>query len=156
MEKGNLILAKSIYISVKNHYESWNSYQLSKMYRSVTAFLSNNANFPTLTPQSSIKLVSDCVSVSPSKSVHNSCMKPVQKPSYISSIKLVPVVVCKCSIYNYSGARNECVQVSVNHTIYKASVTHFSECAVNVCRKVSKLFYRVFLSVQFLFHLLML
>ena len=28
--------------------------------------------------------------------------------------------------------------VSVNHTIWKASVTHFSECALNVCRKVFK------------------
>ena len=30
LEKGNVILAKSIYISVKNHYGSQNNYQLSK------------------------------------------------------------------------------------------------------------------------------
>ena len=36
------------------------------------------------------------------------------------------------------GARNECVHVSVSHTICKASVTHFSECAVSARRKVFK------------------
>ena len=83
------------------------------------------------------------MSILPYKSVHNSFIKPVQKPSYISSIKPIPLVVRKCSVYNSSvGARNECVHVSVNHTICKASVTHFSECAVNVRRKV----FRVVLS----------
>ena len=77
------------------------------------------------------------MSVSPYKSVHNSFIKPVQKPSYISFIKPVPVIVSKCSVYNSSlGARNECVHVSVNHTICKASVTHFSECAVKVFKVV--------------------
>ena len=80
------------------------------------------------------------MSILPYKSVHNSFIKPVQKPSYISSIKPVPLAVRKCSVYNSSlGARNECVHVSVNHTICKASVTHFSECAVNVRRKVFKI-----------------
>ena len=83
VEKGNLILAKFIYISVKSHYGSRNNYQVSKMYKSVTAFSLNNADFPTLTPLSPRKLVSDCISVLPSKSVHNSFIKPVQKPSYI-------------------------------------------------------------------------
>ena len=139
VEKGNLILVKSIYISVKSHYESRNKYQLNKTYKSVTIFPLNNADFPTLTPLSPCKPISDCISVSPYKSVHNSFIKPVQKPSYISSIKPVPLAVRKCSVYNSSlGARNECVHVSVNHTIYKASVTDFTECAVNVRRKVFK------------------
>ena len=34
------------------------------------------------------------------KSVHNSFIKPVQKPSYISSIKPVLVVIRKCPVYN--------------------------------------------------------
>ena len=60
-------------------------------------------------------------------------------PSCISFIKPVPAVVRKCSVYSSSlDVRNECVHVSVNHTICKASVTHFSECAVNVRRKVFK------------------
>ena len=102
-------------------------------------FLLNNDDFPTLTPLSPRKTVSDCISVSPYKSVHNFFIKPAQKPSYISSIKPVPLVVRKCSVYNSSlGVRNESVHVSVNHTICKASVTHFSECAVNVRRKVFK------------------
>ena len=118
VEKGNLVLAKFIPILVKNHYRSRNNYQLSKTYKSVTAFSLNNADFPTLTPLSPRKPVSDCISVSPYKSVHNSLIKPVQKPSYISSIKPVPLVVCKCSIYNSSlGAKKEYVHVSVNHTI---------------------------------------
>ena len=67
-------------------------------------------------------------------------LKFVQKPSYISSIKPVPVVVCKFSVYNSSlGARNECVHFSVNHTICKDSVIHFGECAVNVHCKVFKI-----------------
>ena len=108
VEKGNLILAKSIFISVKSH-ESRNNYQLNKTYKSVTTFSLNNADFPTLTPLCPHKLVSDCISVSPYKSVHNSFIKPFQKPSYISSIKPVPVAVRKCSVYNSSlGARNEC------------------------------------------------
>ena len=49
VEKGNLILATSIYISLKNHYGSRNKYQLSKRYKSVTVFSLNNADFPTLT-----------------------------------------------------------------------------------------------------------
>ena len=58
---------------------------------------------------------------------------------YISSIKPFPIVFRKCSVYNSSlVARNECVHVSVKHTICKASVTHFSDCAVNVHRKVFK------------------
>ena len=118
VEKGNLVLAKFIPILVKNHYRSRNNYQLSKTYKSVTAFSLNNADFPTLTPLSPRKPVPDCISVSPYKSVHNSFIKPVQKPSYISSIKPVPLVVCKCSIYNSSlGAKKEYVHVSVNHTI---------------------------------------
>ena len=52
VEKGNLILAKSIYISVKSHYESQNNYQLNKTYKSVTIFSLNNTDFPTLTPLS--------------------------------------------------------------------------------------------------------
>ena len=139
VEKGNLILAKSIYISMKNYYGSRNNYQLSKTYKSVTAFSLNNADFPTLTPLSPRKLVPDCISVSPYKSLRNSFIRAVQKPFYISSIKPVPLVIRKCSVYNFSlGARNECVHVSVNHTICKASMTHFSECAVNVCRTVFK------------------
>ena len=127
------------------------------MYKSVTIFSLNNADFPTLTRLSPCKTISDCVSVSPYKSVHNSFVKPVQRPSYISSIKPISLVVRKCSIYDSSlGARKECVPVSVNHTICKASATHFSESAVNVRQKCSKLFYHVFQSVHFLFHLLML
>ena len=111
VEKGNLILAKSIYISVKSHYRYRKNYQLSKTHKSVTVFSLNNADFPTLTPLSPRKPVSDCISVSPYKSVHNSFLKPVQKPSYISSIKPVLIVVRKCSVYNSSlGARNECVK----------------------------------------------
>ena len=42
-------------------------------------------------------------------------------------------------VYNCSpGTRNECVHVSVNSTIRKASVTLFSKCAVNIRRKVFK------------------
>ena len=105
----------------------------------MTAFSSNNADFPTLTPLSPRKPVPDCISVSPYKSVQNSFIKPIQKPSYIASIKPVSLVVRKCSVYNSSlGPRNDCVHVSVNHTICKASVTHSSKCAVNVHRKLFK------------------
>ena len=139
VEKRNPILAKSIYILMKSHYGSRNNYQLSKTHKSVTVFSLNNADFPTLTPLSPRKPVSDCISVSPYKSVHNSFIKPVQKPSYISSIKPISLVVRKCSVYDSSlGARKECVPVSVNHTICKASVTHFSECAINVRPKLFK------------------
>ena len=58
LEKGNVILAKSIYISVKNHYGSQNNYQLSKTDKSVTAFSLNNAVFPTLTLLPPYKLFS--------------------------------------------------------------------------------------------------
>ena len=112
---------------------------ISKAKKSATAFSLNKTDFPTLTPLSPCKPVSDCISVWPYKSVHNSFIKPVQKPSYIYSIKNVPVIARKCSVYNSSlSARNECVHVSVNHTICKASVTHFSECTINVHRKVFK------------------
>ena len=103
----------------------------------MTAFSLSNADFPTLTPLSPRK--PDCISVSPYKSVHDSFIKPAQKPFYISSTKLVPLVVPKCSIYSSSfGVRNECVLFSVSHTICKASVIHFSECALNFCCKVFK------------------
>ena len=65
VEKGNLILDKSIDISVKNHYGSRKNYELSKTYKSVTTFSLNNADFATLTPLSPCKLVSDFISVSP-------------------------------------------------------------------------------------------
>ena len=77
VEKGNLILAKSLYTLVKNHYGSWNNYQLSKTYKSVTAFSLNNADFPTLTPLSPHQPDSDCISASPYKSVLNSSIKSV-------------------------------------------------------------------------------
>ena len=92
VEKGNLILAKSIYISVKNHYGCQNNYQQSKTYKSVTDFSLINTGSPTLAPLSPRKSVSDCISVSPYKHVHNFFIKPVQKPSVTSSIKLVPAV----------------------------------------------------------------
>ena len=117
------------------------SYDLlhSVIKKSVTIFSLNNADFSTLTSLSPRKRVSDCISISPYKSVHNSFIKPVQKPSYISSIKHIPLPVRKCFVYNSSlGARNEFVHVSVNYTISKASVNHFSECVVNVRRKVFK------------------
>ena len=140
VEKENLIIVKSIYISVKNHYGSRNNYQISKTYKSVTAFSLNNADFPTLIPLSPGKPVSDFIRVSPYKSAHNSFIKPVKKTSYISYTRPIPVVVRNCSVYNSSlGARNECVHVSVNQTICRASVTHFSECAGNVRRKVFKI-----------------
>ena len=97
VEKGNIILDKSIYISVESHYGSRNNYQLSKTYKSVTIFSLNNADFPALTPLSSAKSVSDGISVSPYKSLHNSFIKPVQKPSFMSTIKPAPLVVRKCS-----------------------------------------------------------
>ena len=100
VEKGSLFLAKSVYISVKTHYQSRNNYQLNKTYRSVTIFSLNNADLPTLTPISPHK--PDCISVLPYKFVHNSFIKLVQKPSYISSIKPVPLAFRKCSVYNYS------------------------------------------------------
>ena len=107
VEKGNLFLAQSIYISVKNHYGSQGNYQLSKTYKSVTAFSLSNAGFPTLTPLSLGKPACDCISVLPYKSVHNSFIKSIQKASYISSFKPVAVVVYKCSIYNFFlGARS--------------------------------------------------
>ena len=99
-EKGNLILAKSTYISVKSCYESRNNYQLNKTYKSVTIFSLNNADLPTLTPISPHK--PDCISVLPYKFVHNYFIKLVQRPSYISSIKPVPLAFRKCSVYNYS------------------------------------------------------
>ena len=77
VEKGNLILAKSIYISVKSRYRSRNNYQLCKTYKSVTIFSLNNADSPTLSPLSPRKLDSGCISVSPYKPVHNSFIKPV-------------------------------------------------------------------------------
>ena len=77
MEKGNLIIAEFIYISVKNHYGSRSNYQLSKTCKSVTVFSLNNTDFPTLTSLSPGKPVSDCISVSPFKSVHNSFIKPI-------------------------------------------------------------------------------
>ena len=89
------------HISVKNYYESRNNYQLSKTYKSETAFSLNNADFPTLTPLSFRKPVYDCISVAAYKSLHNFFIKPVQKPSYISSIKPVPLAVRKCSVYNF-------------------------------------------------------
>ena len=114
VENGNFILAKSIYISVKNCYGLQSNHQLNKTYKSGTTFSVNNADFPTLTPLSPRKLASDCISVSSYKSVHNSSIKPVHKPSYISFIKPVLVVVCKCPICNSSpGVRNECVHVSL-------------------------------------------
>ena len=109
------------------------------MYKSVTTFWINNADFPTLTPLSPGKLVSDCVSLPSYKSVHNSFIKPVHKPSYTSSIKLVPVDICTFSGNNSSPiGRCECGHVSINCTICKASVTHFSEYTVNIRCKVFK------------------
>ena len=113
--------------------------KLSKTYKSATALSLNDADFPTLTLLSSRKSVSGFISISPYKSVHNSFIKPVQKHSNISFIKAVPAVVCKRPVYNSSlGDSNECVHFSVNHTVCKASVTHFSKCVVNVRRKVFK------------------
>ena len=138
-------------------YGFQNNHQLTKTYKSVVEFLLNNTDFPvfthlsplafslsntdfpTLTHLSPLKPVSNCISVSPYNSVDDSFIKPFHKPSYISSIKPVSVVVRKCSIYNSSpGARNECVHVSVKNAICKATVTHFNECAVNIPRKVFK------------------
>ena len=45
VEKGNFILAKSIYTLVKNHHGSQNNYQLSKTYKPVTAFSLNALTF---------------------------------------------------------------------------------------------------------------
>ena len=77
VEKGNLVLAQSIYISVKNHYGSQGNYQLSKMYKSVTAFSLSNAGFPTLTPLSLGKPACDCINVLRYKSIYNSFIKSI-------------------------------------------------------------------------------
>ena len=158
VEKRSFILTKSIHTSLKNNYGFQNNKQPNKTFKSVTDFSLNNADFPALAPLSPCKPISDYISVSFYKSVHNSFMKSVHKPSYASSIKYVFVVVYKCFAYNFSPfARNGCVHVSVNNLICKASVTHFSECAANVHHKVFKvLFYQAFLLTQFLFHLLLL
>ena len=117
VEKGNFILAKSIYISMKNCYGFQNTHQLNKTYQSLTAFSLKNADFPTLTTVSP-RTYSDCISVSSNKSVQNSFIKPVHKSSSISSIKTVSVVVRKRSVYNSPpGVRSECVYASVNNTI---------------------------------------
>ena len=108
VEKGNLILAKSIYVSVKSQYGSRNNYLPSKTYKSVKPFSLSNAEFPTLTPLSPSKPISDYISVSHYKPIHNSFIEPAQKHSYISSIKPVPVVFRKCFIYNpFLGTGNE-------------------------------------------------
>ena len=77
--------------------------------------------------------VFDCITVLSYKSVHNSFLKPVKNSSYISSIKAIPLDVRKCSVYNSSlSTRNKYVHVSVNHAIWKAFLTHFSEYAAHV------------------------
>ena len=137
VEKGKFFKAKSIYISMNSHDGLRKNYQLSKKYKSMTAFSLNKADFPTLTPLSPRKPVADCISVSLYKSVHNSFITSVQKP-YISSIK---TVLRKCSIYDSSlGDTNKCVHVSVNHTICKASVTLFVNVLLIIAVKCSKFF----------------
>ena len=92
VEKDNFILIKSVYISVKNRCGFQNNHQLNKTYKSVTAFSLNNADFPTLTSLSPRKPSSDCISVFPYKSAYDYFIKPVHKPSHISSIKPAAVV----------------------------------------------------------------
>ena len=95
VEKGNFILAKSIFTSVKNCFSFQNNHQPNKTYKLVTSFSLNNSDFPTLTPLSPRKPVSYCISVSSYKSEHNFFSKPVHKPFFASSVKPVPVVVHK-------------------------------------------------------------
>ena len=136
MEKENFIPVKSIFPSDKNCYVFKSNHQSNKMYKSVTAFSFNNAEFPTLTPLFSCKHISDCINVPSYKSVRNSFIKPVHKTSNASSVKTVPEFVYKCFIYNSSpDAREKSCHVSVNDTICKASITYFSECNANICRK---------------------
>ena len=102
-------------------------------------FSLNNGDIPTLTTVFSCKPVSDCISVLSYKSVYKSFIKPVHKPPHISSSKLVPVVVHKCSVCKSSpGTRNKFVQVSVNNIICKTSVYLNNIYTDNVWRKSFK------------------
>ena len=95
----------------------------------VTVFSLNNANLSTITSLSYHKPVSDHISVSSYKSVNDLFIKSVHKPFHISSIKPILIVICKCSFHSSSlGARNDCVHVSVNHTICNASVILLPDC----------------------------
>ena len=67
--------------SVKNRHGFQSNHEPNKTYKPVTALSLNNATSLTLTSQSPRKPVSDCISVPPYKSVHNSFIKPVHESS---------------------------------------------------------------------------
>lgn len=138
---------------MKKCYGYKNNHQLKKRYKSVTAFSLSNADFLTLISLSSCNLYSDCICVPFYKSIHNYFIKPTLKPFQVSSIKPVPVALHKCSVYRQTpSASNRCVQVSVNKTICKTSTNFNSKCMVNICHKMFKMSYQVFLSIKFQFH----
>ena len=93
VEKKNFIPAKSMFTSVKISFLFQSNHH--KIYKSVTAFSFKNAEFPTLTPLSPRKPISDCINIPLYKSVHNSFFTPVHKPFYASPIKTVPQFVHK-------------------------------------------------------------
>ena len=89
-EKGNLVLPKSICMSIEYSHRIVTRNEFKTLYKLATAFQLNNADFPILSSKYVRKAVSGCTKVPSSKFISIVVVKPLRKFACVRKLVSVP------------------------------------------------------------------
>ena len=138
VEKGNLVLAKSICSSMEYSHRIITRNEFKTSYKLATVFQLNNTDFPVLSSKYVCKAVSGCTKVPSIKFISNVVAKSLRKFVCIRKFVSVPMFAQSICSPSYRVVKR-CDFDLVN----KVNIN--TRCSVSVCRKVGK---SVFVSVS--------
>ena len=125
VEKGNIVLAKSICRSMEYSHRIITRNKFKTSYKVATVFQLNNADFPVLSSKYVCKAVSGCTKVPSSKFISNVVAKSLRK--FVCVRKFVSVPMFAKSVRNPSY-----------HVVKRCDLNINTRRSVSVCRKVCK------------------
>ena len=131
LEKGDLVLAKSICSSIEYSHRIMTRNEFKTSYKLASVFQLNNADFPVLASKYVCKAVSGCTKVPSSKFISNVVAKSLRKFACVSKFVSVPMFVQSVRSPSYRAVKR-CDFDLVN----KVNIN--TRRSVSVCRKVWK------------------
>ena len=131
VEKGNLVLAKSICRSMEYSHRIITRNKFKTSYKVATVFQLNNADFPVLSSKYVCKAVSGCTKVPSSKFISNVVAKSLRKFVCVRKFVSVPMFAQSVRSPSYRVVKR-CYLDLVN----KVNIN--TRRSVSVCRKVRK------------------
>ena len=131
VEKGDLVLAKSICSSIEYSHRIMTRNEFKTSYKLATVFQLNNADFPVLSSKYVCKAVSGCTKVPSSKFISNVVAKSLRKFVCVRKFVSVPMFAQSVRSPSYRVVKR-CYLDLVN----KVNIN--TRRSVSVCRKVRK------------------